>query len=98
MIAVVRRAQPSSQAAAEGALGRGDRAGAARIDLDRLTQGARQSLEAAFDDMVVVLAVKILDVQGDPGRLRESLKPLLEQFGVHLAELRPGEIDAPHQI
>src|SRR5260370_38891016 len=86
------------QTAAEGAFGRGDRAGAARVDLDRLAQCACQPLEAGFDDVVVVLAVDVFDVQGDPGRLREGLKPLLEQFGVHLAELRPREGDLPDQI
>src|SRR6202045_4756073 len=86
------------QAAAESALGRGDRAGAARIDLDRLTQRACQPLEAGFDDVVVILAVKVFDVQRDAGRLREGLEPLLEQFGVHLAELGPREIDSPDEI
>src|ERR1700675_3150811 len=98
MIAVVMPAWFSTQRAAEGALGRGDRAGAARVDLDRLPQGACQTLEAGFDDMVVVLAVEVLDVQGPPRRLGEGLEPLLEQLGVHLAELGPREGDLPHQI
>jgi hypothetical protein len=38
----------------------------ARVDLDRRAQRPRQALEAALDDVVVVLAVEILDVQRDP--------------------------------
>src|ERR1700731_2649713 len=86
------------QAAAESALGRGDRAGAARVDLDRLTQRACQPLETGFDDVVIILAVEILDVEGHAGRLRKGLEPLLEQFGVHLAELGPREIDPPDEV
>src|SRR5438270_11375745 len=88
----------SSRAAAERALGRGDLAASARVDLDRLTQGARQPLEAALDDVVVVLAVQIFDVQRDPGRLGEGLEPLLEEFGVHLPKLWPRQRDLPDQI
>ena len=59
----------------------------ARVDRHRLAQGARQPLVAGFDDVVVVLAVEILDVQRHPGGLGEGLEPFLEQLGVHLAEL-----------
>src|SRR5712691_12228839 len=97
MIAVVMRVA-LFQRAAEGALGRGDRAGAARVDLDRLPQGACQPLEARFDDMVIVLAVDILDVQREAGRLGKGLEPFLEQFSVHLAELWPREGNLPDQI
>src|SRR5579863_7757701 len=98
MIAVVMRARALTQRAAEGALGRGDRAGAARVDLDRLPQRACQPLEAGFDDMVIVLAVDILDVQRETRRLGKGLEPLLEQFGVHLAQLRPCKGDLPDQM
>src|SRR5436853_4400194 len=101
MIAVVIRANTYNQClqtAAESALGRGNRAGAARVDLDRLTQRACQPLEAAFDDVVVVLAVEVFDVQGHTGRLREGLEPFLEKFGVHFAKLRSREIDPPDKI
>src|SRR5579884_4426174 len=81
------------EAAAEGALRRRHGAGAARVDLDRLPQRARQALEARLDDVVVVLAVEVLDVQRHPRRLREGLEPFLEQLRVHLAELRPRERD-----
>ena len=37
---------------------------------------------------MAVLAVEILDVQTDAGVLRKGLEPLLEQLGIHLAELR----------
>src|SRR3546814_20054090 len=48
--------------------------------------------------MVIILAVKGLDMQGDAGRLGEGLEPFLEQLGVHLAELRPREADLPDEI
>ena len=66
----------------------GTASGLARIDRDRGAQRAGETLEAALDDMVVVLAVEILDVQRQAGILREGLEPFLEQLGVHLAELR----------
>ena len=55
-------------------------------------------LKQRFDDVVIVLAVEILDMQGHPGRLGKGLKPFLEQLGVHLAELWPAEGDLPDQI
>ena len=55
-------------------------------------------LKQDLDDMVVVLAVEILDMEGDAGRLGEGLEPLLEQLGIHLAELGPREIDLPDEI
>src|SRR5258706_11669728 len=84
--------------ALERALGRRHRGGTARIDRDRLAQRARQTLEARFDDVMVVLAVQILDMQRDAGLLRERLEPLLEQLGVHGAELGLREPDLPDQV
>src|SRR6266478_3692608 len=86
------------QRTAERPFRRGNLVSAPLIDADRLAQRARQALEAGFDDVVVVLAVNILDVQCDAGGLREGLEPLLEQLGVHFAELRLGEIHLPDQI
>ena len=37
-------------------------------------------------------------MEGDARRLGEGLEPLLEQLGVHLAELGPGEGDLPDEI
>ena len=94
MIAVV-----MCYAAAERALGRGDGAGRAADRSRRPARKARaRPLKHDFDDVVVVLAVEVLDVQRHAGRLREGLEPLLEQLGVHLAELRPGESHLPDQI
>jgi hypothetical protein len=76
----------SDTCASEHALGRRDRIGLARVDLDRHPQRAGQPLEAAFDDMMVVAAVEILDVQGDARRLREALEPVLDQFGIPFAQ------------
>jgi hypothetical protein len=55
------------EAAAQCPFGRRDRAGAARVDLDRLPQGARQTPKARLDDVVIVLAVHVLDVESDAG-------------------------------
>ncbi len=59
--------------------------------LDGHAQRARETLEAALDDMVVVLAVVVPDVEGEPAELGEGLEPFLEQLGVHSAELGLGE-------
>ena len=59
----------------------------ARIGVGGGTQGPRQCLEAAFNDVVVVLAVKVFYVQRYPRVLGEGLKPFLEQLGIHLAQL-----------
>ena len=48
--------------------------------------------------MVIVLAIHVFYVQGDACILREGLEPFLEEFGVHIAELRLREIDLPDQI
>src|SRR6202161_2367815 len=85
----------TSEAAAEHALGRGGGSAAARIDRNRLAPRPRQPLVAGLDDMVIVLAVESLDVQGHPGRLDEGLEPFLEQLRVHLAELGLGELHLP---
>src|SRR5712671_6207960 len=37
-------------------------------------------------------------MEGHTGRLREGLEPFLEEFGIHLAELWPGEADLPDQV
>src|SRR5207237_2531751 len=93
-----RQSRRSSHAAAEHTFGRRNGAGPPRVDLDRLAQGAGEAFEARFDDVVIVLAVKVLDVQREPGRLSESLKPFLEQLGIHFTELWPGKFDLPDQV
>ncbi len=45
-----------------------------------------------------VRAVEIFDMQRDPGVLRERVKELAEQLGVHLADLRDREFNPPDQI
>src|SRR4029077_13196325 len=57
-----------------------------------------ETLKAGLDDVVVVLAVQVFDVEGHSRRLGKGLEPLLEQLGVHLAQLRPGKHDLPDQI
>ena len=48
--------------------------------------------------MMIVLAIERLDMQGQPGGLREGLEPFLEQLGVHRAEFGAREVDLPHEI
>ena len=47
-----------------------------------------ERLEAALDDMMVVLAIEIFDVQRQAGILREGLEPFLEQLGIHKGKPR----------
>src|SRR5690606_799341 len=49
----------------ERALGRGDAITRARVDRHRLAQRPGQRLEAALGDVVVVVTVEGLDMQGD---------------------------------
>src|SRR3546814_574643 len=76
----------------ERALGGGHGVGLARVDLDGLAERAGQTLKAGLDDMVIVRAVEVLHVQRQAGVLGKGLKPLLEQLGVHGAELVAAEI------
>jgi hypothetical protein len=50
--------------------GRRNRTGFAQIKLNRLPHRAGKAFENAFDDMVVVLAVEQLDMQGNTDCLR----------------------------
>ncbi len=47
--------------------------------------------------MVVVYAVEVGDVQGDPRVLRERLEPLTEEFRVHFADLGLRELHLPDE-
>src|SRR6185369_5576756 len=83
--------------AAQRSLGRRHAVLLARIDLDRLSQRARQALEAAFDDMMVILSMEIFDVERDPRRSRKGVEPVLEELGIHLAQARGGELRLPYE-
>ena len=67
--------------AAERALGGRQPAFERGVYRHRRPQRFCQALIASFSDMMRVLAVKIFDMQGDPGILREGLEPLAEQLG-----------------
>eukprot|EP00456_Euglypha_rotunda_P071984 TRINITY_DN64953_c0_g1_i1.p2 TRINITY_DN64953_c0_g1~~TRINITY_DN64953_c0_g1_i1.p2 ORF type:complete len:120 (-),score=23.91 TRINITY_DN64953_c0_g1_i1:10-369(-) len=71
----------------QNALGRRDRIRLARVDLHRLPQRAGQALERAFDDMVIVAAIKQLDMQRDARRLREAVEEMLHHLRVPFAEI-----------
>ncbi|CAA7613459.1 hypothetical protein MCP1_120006 [Candidatus Terasakiella magnetica] len=87
-----------SQASPEGSLGGRHRVGLARVDLHGVAQRPRQGLEAAFDDMMVVVAVQAFHVQGGARRLGKGLEPLLEQLGIHGAQLVAPERHLPDQV
>src|SRR3546814_18706487 len=55
------------------------------------------ALEAAFDDMVIVAAVEIFDVQRDPGGLGEAVEEMLHHLRVPFADALHGEIRLEHQ-
>src|SRR3569833_298545 len=65
----------SSVFLAERTLGGRDAAFQPLVRRHRLAQRAREPLEAGLHDVVAVLAVQILDVQGDAGVLRKGLEP-----------------------
>ena len=48
--------------------------------------------------MVIVLAVKIFNMQRYAGGLSKGLKPFLEQFSIHIAQLGLGEGHFPYEI
>src|SRR3546814_18338857 len=68
----------------------------ARVYFDRSSKRPRGCLEDAFDDVVVVAPVERLDVQGYSRRLREVLEPVLEQFGIEIAEALLDELCFPN--
>src|SRR3546814_9389095 len=55
------------------------------------------ALEAAFDDMVIVAAVEIFDVQRDPGGLGEAVEEMLHHLRVPFADALHGEIRLEHR-
>jgi ATP-dependent HslUV protease, peptidase subunit HslV len=67
------------------------------VDGDRLTERPGERFIAGLGDVVAILAVERLDMQREPGVLREGLEPLAEQLSVHLPDLRARELDVPHQ-
>src|SRR5688572_8639589 len=70
----------------------------ARINFDSAAQHARQSLEAGFGDVMAIVAVERLHMQGHASVHGESLEPFAHQFRVELADLGTGEFYLPDQI
>src|SRR5262249_21415113 len=83
--------------ASEGSLGRRHAACLARLDGHRLPQGAREALEQGFRDMVAVLAIDCVCMQGDACVHGEGLKPFSHELGVEAADLRGLELGAEDQ-
>ena len=48
--------------------------------------------------MVIVLTIKVLNVQAHAAIARKGLKELFEQFGVHIANFVAAKIDFPNEI
>ena len=65
---------------------------------DRGAERAGQRLEAGLGDVVVVLAVEVLDVEREAAVLGEGLEELAEQLGVEIADLVAAEGDLPDEI
>src|SRR6476660_3496368 len=76
-------------------LGRRHAAALALVDGDRLAERACERLIAGLGDVVAVLAMQRLHMEGNSGMLGEGLEPFAEQLGVHLPYLGPGEINLP---
>src|SRR5205814_48336 len=70
----------------------------ARVRLDRISQRAGEPLEAALDDVMAVLAVDILDMQGQPRLLGKGAEPFLEQFAIDTADRGAFERHLPNQV
>ena len=66
-----------------------------RIGFHRHPCRPRQRLETAFDDVVGVFALKVLDMQAGAGIHGHGVKPFLEQLGVHVAQFRAHEFHPP---
>ena len=69
----------------------------ARVELRRHAQGARRRLEAGLRHVVGVVAGAARDVQRDQCVHGEGAEELLEQLGVHLADLGALEGHVPGQ-
>lgn len=80
------------------ALGAGRFTAEARVYRDCRAQGPGGGLEAAFGDVVVVLAIDVLDMQAHAAIAREGMEELLEEFGIHLADLVTAEVHLPDKI
>ena len=48
--------------------------------------------------MVAILAVEVLHVQAHAAIASQGVEELLEEFGIHLADLVAAEVHFPHQI
>src|SRR5450631_1572651 len=85
--APLRRYLPVHALAGKHTLGRRDRALLARIERDRRAQGAGQTLERRFGDVMRILAIESLDVNGHRGMRGERLEKLADKFAVEGADL-----------
>src|SRR5829696_2363280 len=81
----------------ERTLGRGNAALFPWVQCHGLTQGPCQALEAALGDMVAVLAVERLHMQGETCLDGERLEELAHQLGVEHADLLGREGGPEHQ-
>src|SRR5690606_22707574 len=82
----------------ERTLGRGNRVGLTRVDLNGSAQHARDGLEAGLGDMVAIVAVEIGHVQRDPRILRKRMKELAHELGVETAHAPGRKSDVPDEV
>jgi hypothetical protein len=78
--------------------GRWNRIGLTRVNLYRHAQCAGQRLVTTFNDMVIVTAIKIFDMQRDPRRCRETVEPMFDQLGIPFAQPLHVETGFPDKI
>lgn len=79
-------------------LGARDRAAFARIELDRRAHRSGKALIDAFANVVVVSAVKQLDMQRQASGLCNGVEPVFNQLGIPFAQLLLRETSFPHEI
>jgi hypothetical protein len=77
----------------QSALGGRDTSGLPWVDGASATQGAGQTLEAAFGDVMRVVAIKHFHMQRDAGIHGEGLKPFAHEFGIEAADGVARKID-----
>src|SRR5690606_3476642 len=75
----------------EYALGRRNHAFAAGVKLQGHAQGAAEGFEDGLALVVRVLALEIVDVQGDQGMVGKALEELAGQVDIEAADVRAGE-------
>src|SRR5690606_2817863 len=81
----------------QNALGRGNHAFAAGIELDGHAQGAAERLEDGLTLVVRVFALEVVDVQRGQGMVAEALEEFAREVDVEAPDVRTGVGDVVEQ-